>query len=93
MMLGERSGPLGALHHTCEQQEPTEAFDRLYSTSMRPMVDTLIHLIAVARPDLGESELRASGFLLFGQAMALRAGRASLYRILELEQLDADASG
>jgi len=74
-----------------EQQEPTEAFDRIYSIAMRPMTEAFIPLIAAARPDLSDREQRASGFLLFGQALALRAGRASLCRVLGLEHLDAEA--
>jgi len=74
-----------------EQQEPTEAFDRIYSIAMRPMTDAFVHLIAVARPDLTEREHRATGFLLFGQALALRSGRASLCRVLRIEQPDAEA--
>lgn len=89
-MLGEQSARW-AQFITREQQEPTEAFDRIYSIAMRPMTDAFIALIAVARPDLSERERRATGFLLFGQAMALRAGRASLCRVLGLDQPDAEA--
>ena len=89
-MLGERSARW-ARFITREQQEPTEAFDRIYSIAMRPMTDAFIQLVAIARPDLLEREQRATGFLLFGQAMALRAGRASLCRVLGLEQPDAEA--
>lgn len=89
-MLGERSARW-ARFITREQQEPTEAFDRIYSIAMRPVTDAFIQLIAIARPDLSEREHRATGFLLFGQAMALRAGRASLCRVLGVEQPDAEA--
>ena len=76
---------------TREQQEPTEAFDRIYAVAMRPMTEAFIPLIATARPDLTESEQRATGFLLFGQALALRAARASLCRVMGLAKLDAEA--
>lgn len=88
MMLGERSAKW-ARFIIREQQEPTEAFDRIYQLAMRPFVETFVHLIAIARPDLGERERRASGFLLFGQALAMRAGRASLCRLMGLERMDA----
>lgn len=81
MMLGEASDKW-ARFITREQQEPTEAFDRIYTIAMQPLVETFIHLITLARPDLSADECRATGFLLFGQAMALRAGRASLVRVL-----------
>jgi len=88
-MLGERSARW-ARFITREQQEPTEAFDRIYRTAMDPMVEAFVHLIAIARPGLTLREQRATGFLLFGQAMALRSGRASLFRLLDIDQLDAD---
>ena len=90
MMLSEDSARW-ARFITREQQEPTEAFERIYATAMQPLVDTFVRLIAVARPDLEPREQRATGFLLFGQAMALRAGRASLCRVVESEPLDAQA--
>ncbi|MET0363321.1 MAG: CerR family C-terminal domain-containing protein, partial [Sphingobium sp.] len=37
-----------------EQQHPTEAFERLYQGMMRNVVDTMLGLMAVARPDLDE---------------------------------------
>lgn len=65
-----------------EQQEPTEAFERLYAIAMRPIVETFLRLVKLARPDLAEDEQRATGFLLFGQALAMRAARASLTRVI-----------
>jgi len=90
MMLADRAAKW-ARFIIREQQEPTEAFDRIYSIAMRPIVDCFIDLITVARPDLDERARRASGFLLFGQALALRAGRASLCRVLGIERMDAEA--
>ncbi len=86
MMLSERSHKW-ARFIIREQQQPTEAFNRIYDNAMRPVVETFSHLVALARPDLGEREVRATGFLLWGEAVALRAGRASLCRLLELETI------
>lgn len=71
-----------------EQQVPTEAFDRLYKLAMRPVLDVFVELIQSARPELGAREAAAMSILLFGQAMVLRAGRASVCRALEIDQID-----
>ena len=89
-MLGEKSARWTRFI-TREQQEPTEAFDRIFRAAMSPMVESFVHLIAIARPELTARQQRATGFLMFGQVLALRAGRASLFRFLEIERLDADS--
>ena len=71
-----------------EQQHPTEAFERLYKGMMCAVVDVFIALIGRVRDDLGERELKATSILLFGQAMILRAGRASVCRVLEVDAID-----
>jgi AcrR family transcriptional regulator len=71
-----------------EQQQPTEAFDLLFETAMKPVVDAFLQLGAAARPDLAEREIRAMGILLWGQALILRAGRASVCRVMKVERLD-----
>ncbi|NIJ19103.1 AcrR family transcriptional regulator [Sphingomonas naasensis] len=75
-----------------EQQFPTEAFDRLFSRVMQPVLDAFIELIARARPDLAPREAVAMAILLFGQAMVLRAGRAAVCRALQVEQIDEETS-
>jgi AcrR family transcriptional regulator len=87
MMLRPESEPW-ARFIIREQQHPTEAFDRLYEGVMRGVVDTMIALMAVARPDLSDREARATGMLMFGQAMILRAGLAALCRVMEVERID-----
>ncbi len=71
-----------------EQQQPTEAFDRLYEGVMRSKLELFLELIGDVRPDLDERLARAMGILLFGQAMILRAGRASVCRVMEVETID-----
>jgi len=70
-----------------EQQQPTEAFERLYEGVMKAMIETFVLLVARARPDLEEMERRATAVLLFGQALVLRVGRASVCRALGRETL------
>lgn len=71
-----------------EQQSPTEAFDRLYRGAMAPTLDAFLTLICHVRPELPRKEAAALGMLLFGQAMVLRAARATLCRALEVDQID-----
>lgn len=70
-----------------EQQQPTEAFERLYEGAMKAMIETFVLLLARARRDLPEMECRATAVMLFGQALVLRVGRASVCRALGCEAL------
>lgn len=73
-----------------EQQAPTEAFERLYRGIMIHVVDAMMTLMRLIRPDLDDTNLRATGILMFGQAMVLRAGRASILRAMDVKAIDAD---
>jgi len=77
-----------ALFITREQQNPTEAFDRLYTGVMQGVVDTFVAAAARIRTDLPDSEVRAMGILLFGQCLVLRVCRAAVTRILAVEAID-----
>lgn len=70
-----------------EQQEPTAAFERLYDGAMRDMVDMFVALIAIARPDLNDDEARMTSLFLYGQAVILRVGHASVCRTLGVDTL------
>ncbi|WEK48336.1 MAG: CerR family C-terminal domain-containing protein [Candidatus Andeanibacterium colombiense] len=70
-----------------EQQAPTEAFDRLYRGMMKAPLEGFGHLLAIVRPDLPARERRAAIILLFGQALILRAGRASVCKALGIDNL------
>jgi AcrR family transcriptional regulator len=89
MMLRPESAPW-ARFIMREQQAPTEAFERLWGKGMKPVAETFIRLVALARPDLADSEARATALLLFGQAMILRGGRASACKLLQVETLDEE---
>jgi AcrR family transcriptional regulator len=71
-----------------EQQFPTEAFNRLFEGAMQAILDIFVELISRARPDLAEREVVATGILLFGQAMVLRAGHAAVCRALAIDHID-----
>lgn len=75
-----------------EQHQPTRAFDLLFTGAMKPVVDIFLRFGAIARPDLGNRDIRAMGILLWGQAVFLRAGRESVCRVLELERIDEEAA-
>lgn len=70
-----------------EQQQPTEAFERLYEGAMKAVIETFVSLLTRARVDLDEIECRATAVMLFGQALVLRVGRASVCRALGCETL------
>jgi AcrR family transcriptional regulator len=90
MMLRPESAPW-ARFIMREQQAPTQAFERIWSGAMKPVARTFVRLVQRTRPDLPDREARATAILLIGQAMILRAGRASACRILEIETLDEES--
>jgi AcrR family transcriptional regulator len=90
MMLRPESEPW-ARFIIREQQAPTEAFERLWASGMKPIAETCVRLVGRVRPDLSEPEARATALLLFGQAMILRGGRASACKLLGVETLDEAA--
>ncbi len=73
-----------------EQQQPGEAFDRLYTKFMQPMAETMIEWVGMVRTDLSGRNLRAVGMSLVGQAIALRAARAAMMRIIGLKKIGAE---
>lgn len=72
-----------------EQQEPGEAFDRLYNRFMQPMAETMIEWVGQVRTDLSGQRLRAVAMSLIGQVIALRAARAAMMRIVGFEEIGA----
>lgn len=70
-----------------EQQQPTEAFERIYHGALKPMIELMLSLVARARPELDAEECRAMAILLFGQSLILRIGRATVCRVLGSDTL------
>lgn len=73
-----------------EQQDPTEAFDRLWEGVMKDLLLGVQALLSRVCPDHSQAELRALALLLFGQVMVLRSARASVCRALEVDELGPD---
>lgn len=75
-----------------EQEAPTQAFERIFGTAMQPQVEAFVRLGSVARPDLADREVRAMCVLLMGEALVLRACRASVCRVIGAERIDEGAA-
>ncbi len=71
-----------------EQQRPTEAFERLYHGIMEPVLETVLGLLAIARPSLGDRERRTLVMNIVGMALILRLGRACVSRLMQVDDLD-----
>ncbi|HEX7857459.1 MAG TPA: CerR family C-terminal domain-containing protein [Sphingobium sp.] len=89
MMIAPESGAWSSFI-VREQQEPTAAFERLYDGAISTLVETFMTLIVIARPDLEERQAYMTGIFLYGQALVLRVGFASVCRVLEIESIDAE---
>lgn len=70
-----------------EQQRPGPAFERLYVSAMRRVIETVVRLVGIARPSLDDAAIRAIGVTLYGQAMVLRAAHAAVLRTMRAERL------
>ena len=75
-----------------EQHDPTPAFELLYSGVMKPLADIFISLLSQIDPALSELDQRARTILLFGQALVLQTSRASVLRILGIQQTEEAAA-
>ena len=75
-----------------EQLDPTAAFDRIWDGLMARVAGLSLALMDRIRDDLDTRERRATGALLFGQAIALRAARASIRRALDVADIGPDES-
>lgn len=73
-----------------EMRRPTEAFERIYSGALGPLIETCVALVEVALPDLGPKEARATAIFLHGQALILRIGSTMVERLLEATPIDTE---
>ncbi len=71
-----------------EQYAPGEAFERIWAGMMGQLTKRLADLVCVATGASGPAA-RIATVTLMGQAMAVRASRAAVLRLLEVEELDA----
>lgn len=74
-----------------EQMEPTEAFERIYGGLMGRMLGTLVELVGIATGRRDAQTAQIAVITLMGQAVSLRASRATVIRLLDRGDLDADA--
>ncbi len=73
-----------------EQQDPSEAFDRLYAGVMRRLLSLLARLIARVRgTDPQSVETRLLCQTIIGQALVFRSARATVLRQLDWQQIGA----
>ena len=75
-----------------EQMEPTEAFDRIYGGLMGRMLHALVELVCIATGRRDAHTAQITVITLIGQAVSLRASRATVLRLLERADLDAAAA-
>jgi hypothetical protein len=73
---------------TREQQRPTEAFERLYHGIMSPVLETVLGLMAIARPSLDDTRRRTLVMNIVGMALFLRLGRACVSRVMKVDDID-----
>lgn len=70
-----------------EQQDPTEAFERLWQTAMGRVFRLAGGLVARAAPQLDQRQVVARVIMIFGQVLVLRQSHASVCRALGVDKL------
>ena len=70
-----------------EQQEPTEAFERWWDTSMGDVLGIAGKLVGRICPKLDERQRQARVIFILGQVLVLRQARASVCRALDVAEL------
>ena len=74
-----------------EQQDPSEAFDRLYDGVMGRLLSLLTRLIARIRGTNPQAvETRLLSQTIIGQALVFRSARATVLRHLNWKEIGAD---
>jgi AcrR family transcriptional regulator len=71
-----------------EQMNPTEAFERLWNGPMGAMMERLVSLVCVASSRRDERAARITAITMLGQAIVLRASRASCLKLLRTNDID-----
>ena len=72
-----------------EQMAPTDAFDLIYPRVMERVLKGFAALIAAATGETDQRQCDLQAFLLIGQVMVFRAGRATAIRRLGMEGYNA----
>ncbi len=71
-----------------EQMDPSEAFDRIYSGMMCRVMTRISELVQITT-GRAIADARVTAVTILGQVLAIRASRASIERLLNIERLDA----
>jgi AcrR family transcriptional regulator len=71
-----------------EQMDPSEAFDRIYSGMMSRVMTRISELIQITT-GRAITDARITAVTILGQVLAIRASRASIERLFDIERLDA----
>ena len=74
-----------------EQMEPTEAFERIYGGLMGRMLATLVDLVCISTDRRDSRAAQIAVVTLIGQVSALRASRATVLKLLGVDDIDATA--
>jgi TetR/AcrR family transcriptional regulator, regulator of cefoperazone and chloramphenicol sensitivity len=82
-----------ALFISREQMNPSDAFDRIYGGTLGQMFERLANLVCVATGRKDARAARVATITLFGQAIVLRASRASCLRLLGKPTFDDESRG
>jgi AcrR family transcriptional regulator len=71
-----------------EQMNPTAAFARLFDGPMGQMTRSLARFVRIAAGIPDGEDSRIAAVTLFGQVLVVRASRATMLRLLEVEAID-----
>lgn len=88
-MLQDKSAAF-ALFISREQQSPSPLVSQLMRNHMEQTIYPLARQISLVRPDLDQTDIRATTLFLFGMAVTLRHARASLGLLMEVDEIDAE---
>ena len=73
-----------------EQMNPTAAFARIFAGPMGQMTRRLVRFVRIAAGVEDSEDVRITALTLFGQVLVVRASRATVLRLLEVESIDAE---
>lgn len=74
-----------------EQMEPTEAFEHIYGGLMGRMLATLVELVCIATGRREPPTAQVAVVTLIGQVAGLRSARATVLKLLAIDDFDAAA--
>ncbi len=77
-----------ALFISREQQAPSPAVLEIMRSHMKKTMSQLARQIGLLRPDLDETEVRATALFIFGMAVTLRHSRTALHLLMEVDTID-----